>query len=97
MLGEKFGGGVAALEFGHVVEIAIVQRRQHGLQRVMRAADVDDDAVAIERLGDEGRVDHEGRAVQRLRRPEHGAAERMGDHDVVANFDGEQGTSFRGK
>ena len=27
--------------------------------------------------------------------PEHGAAERMGDHDVVANFNGEQGTSSR--
>ena len=38
-----------------------------------------------------------GRAVQRLRRPEHGAAERMGDHDVIADFNGEQGTSFRGK
>ena len=61
----------------------------------MRAADVDDDTVAIERLGDEGRIDDEGRAVQRLRRPEHGAAERMGDHDVVANFNGEQGTSSR--
>ena len=35
----------------------------------MRAADVDDDAVVIERLGDEGRVDHERRAVQRLRGP----------------------------
>ena len=36
----------------------------------------------------------EGRAVQRLRGPEHGAAERMGDHDVIANFNGEQGTSL---
>ena len=43
----------------------------------------------VERLGDERHVDDEGRAMQRLRRPEHGAAERMGDHDVVANFDGE--------
>ena len=60
----------------------------------MRAADVDDDPVAVERFGDEGRVDDEGRAVQRLRRAEHGAAEGMGDHDVVANFNCEQGTSF---
>ncbi len=42
-------------------------------------------------------VDDEGCAMQRLRRPEHGAAERMGDHDVVANFNSEQGTSFRCK
>ena len=59
----------------------------------MGAADVDDDAVVVERLGDEGRVDDEGRAMQRLRRAEHGAAERMSDHDVVANFNGEQGNS----
>ena len=93
MLGEKFGRGVAPLEFGYLVEIAIVQRRRYGLERVMRATDVDDDTIVIERLGDEGRVDDEGCAVQRLRGPEHGAAERMGDHDVIANFNGEQGTS----
>ena len=29
--------------------------------------------------------------MQRLRRAEHVAAERMGDHDVIANFDGEHG------
>ena len=61
----------------------------------MRAADVDHDAVGIERVGDERRIDHEGRAVQRLRRAEHRAAKRMGDHDVVADFDGEQGNLFR--
>ena len=61
----------------------------------MRAADIDHDAVGIERLGDEGRIDDEGRAMQRLRRAEHRAAERMGDHDVVANFDGEQGTPLK--
>ena len=42
----------------------------------------------VERLGDERDIDHEGRAVQRLRRAEHLALERMGDHDVVADFDG---------
>jgi hypothetical protein len=30
--------------------------------------------------------------MQGLRRAEHGPAERMSDHDVVANFNGEQGT-----
>ena len=85
------------LNSGHLVEVAIVERRQHGLECVVCAADVDDDAVGVERLGNEGRVDDEGRAVQRLRRAEYGAAERMSDHDVVANFNGEQGTSFRRK
>ncbi len=56
----------------------------------MRPPDIDDDAVGVERLGHERRVDDEGRSVQRLRRAKHGAAERMSDHDVVADFDGEQ-------
>jgi hypothetical protein len=63
MPGQKFGRGVVALEFRHVVEIAIIQRRHDGLERIVRAADVDDDAVGIERIGEEGRVDDEGRAV----------------------------------
>ena len=48
-----------------------------------------DDAVLVERLGHECGIDDEGRAMQRLRRAEHRAPERMGDHDVVADFDGE--------
>ena len=47
--------------------------------------------LRVERLGDERGIDHEGRAVQRLRRAEHRAAKRMGDHDVIADFDDEQG------
>ena len=89
VLGQEFGRGVGALELRHVVEIAVVQRLEHGLERLVRAADVDHDAVAVELIGDERGIDHEGRAVQRLRRAEHRAAERMGDHDVVADFDGE--------
>ncbi len=75
VLGEKFSGRVAALEVRHVVEIAIVQGAQYGLERVVGAADVDHDPVAVERFGDEGCVDDEGRAVQRLGRAEDGAAE----------------------
>ncbi len=95
VLGQEFGRGVVALELRHVVEVAVVQRLQHRLQHLMRAADVDHDAVLVERLGDERRIDHEGRAVQRLRRAEHRAAKRMGDHDVVADFDGEQGMPLK--
>ena len=92
MLGEEFGRGVDAFEFRHVVEIAIIERRERRLERFVRPADIDDDAVGIERLGDEGRIDDKGRPMQGLRRAEHGPAERMSDHDVVADFDGEQGT-----
>ena len=74
MLGQKFGSGIAALQLRYFVEIAIIQRRQHCLERLMGAADIDNDTVAVERLGGKGRVDNEGRAMQRLRWSEHGAA-----------------------
>ena len=61
----------------------------------MRPPDIDNDAIGVERLGNERGVDHKGRAMQGLRRAEHGPAERMGDHDVVADFDGEQGTLLK--
>ena len=91
MLGQEFRRGVDALELRHLVEVAVIERRQHRLERIVRAANVDDNSVVIEGIRDEGCIDHEGRPVQRLRRPEDGALERMGDHDVVANFDGKQG------
>ena len=52
-----------------------------------------DHIVAVELFGEEGGVDHKGRAVQRLCRSKYRAPERMGDHDMVANFDGVQETS----
>ena len=58
----------------------------------MGAADIDHDAVLVEPLGEERGAHHEGRAVQFLRRPEHRAAERMRDHDLVGDFNGEHGT-----
>jgi len=95
MLGKKFGSSVLAPEFGHVVEIAIIERCQGHLERLVRAADINDNAVRIERLGEEGRIDDEGRPMQRLCRAKNGTVERMGDHDVVADFDGEQGTPLK--
>ena len=62
---------------------------EHRLEHVVGAPDVDHDAVLVQPFGDERDRDREGRAVQRLRRAEHGAAERMRDHDVVGYFDGE--------
>src|SRR5262245_47351650 len=90
MLGEKFGRGVGTFELRHLVKIAIVEWCQRRLKRFVRAPDIDDDAVRIERFGEEGCVDDECRAMQRLRRTENDATERMGDHDVVADFDGKQ-------
>ena len=49
VLRQEFGRRVVALELRHVVEIAVVQRLQHRLQHLVRAADVDHDAVLVER------------------------------------------------
>ena len=95
VFGQKFGRGVLAFELRHVIEVLVVQRLEHFFQRFKCAADVDHDAVAVERIGDERGIDHEGRAVQRLRRAEHRAAKRVGDHDVIADFDDEQGCLSR--
>ena len=90
MFAQKLGRRVDALEFGRIIEIAIVQRPQYRSKGIVRAADIDHDPIGVECLGNEGRIDDECGAMQRLRRPKHGAAERMGDHDVIADFDGEQ-------
>ncbi len=89
MPGEEFGRRIDAGEVGRLVEIAVVERREDGFERVMRAADIDHDSVRIEPLRHERGVDDEGRPVQPLRGTEHLAAKRMGDHDVMADFDGE--------
>jgi hypothetical protein len=47
-------------------------------------------------LAVERHVDHEGGAVELLRRAEERASERVGDHDVVADFDGIHGTILAG-
>ena len=90
VFGQKFGRRVDAFEFAQVIEIAIVQRGEGGLQHFVRAADIDYDSVRIETLGKEGCVDNECCPVQSLRWPEHRSTERMGNHDVVTDFYGKQ-------
>ena len=84
-----------ALEFGHFVEIAVVERSQNRLERIMCAADIDHDSIVVEALGDKGSIHHECGAMHLLRGSKNRALERMGDHDVIANFDSEQGSSLR--
>ena len=43
---------VLSCKFRHVVEIAVVQRREHRLEDVVRAPDVDDDALLRQVLAD---------------------------------------------
>jgi hypothetical protein len=52
----------------------------------MGTPDIDDDAVLIEPFGEERGAHHEGGAVQFLRGTEHGATERVGNHDLVRDF-----------
>ena len=60
-------------------------------------ADIDDKIVGIEPLVEERHIDHEGRAMEALGGAEDSAGEAVGDHDVVADFDGEQGTPLTGR
>jgi len=69
----------------------VVERPEYAVKRLVRPTDIHHHAVGIELLRHEGRIDHESRAMQRLRRPKQLAAKRMSNHDVVANFDGKQG------
>jgi hypothetical protein len=57
----------------------------------MGATDIDDDGILRQRFAKEGDIDDKGRAVELLRRAEQIALERMGDHDVIADFDGIHG------
>jgi hypothetical protein len=55
------------------------------------AANINNDAIVIELIRKESGINHECRAMQRLCRPEYVAAKRLGNHNVVANFDSEHG------
>jgi len=90
--GEHLGGGVHPGERRVVVEVAVGQRTDDGVQLVGRPPDVDDDPVVVEPRPAERRVDHERRAVQLLRRAEHLAAQAVGHHHVVPDGQAEHGT-----
>src|SRR5207344_2498567 len=66
MFGQKFGRGVEAFEFWQLVQISIIQGSQCCLERFMCAADVDHNAVLVERFGVKSRIDDEGGTVRRL-------------------------------
>src|SRR5690606_11361526 len=84
-LREELRRRVLAGERGLVVEIAVVQLREHRTQRFARGADVDDDAVRVERGAPELDVDDVRRAVQTLRGTERLAGEAVRDQEVVAD------------
>jgi hypothetical protein len=83
--GQHLGRGVPSGEGRFLVQVAVVQLTHHRLQRGRGQADIDDDAVLVQLRPAEGQVDDIGGAVQLLRRAEHGAAEAVGDHEMVAD------------
>src|SRR6478672_12387905 len=58
--GQRLGGGVPSGEGGFVVQVAVAEVGDHGLELFGGPADVDDDAVGVERLPLERGVDHVG-------------------------------------
>ena len=90
---EHLGGRVGARERRFVVEIAVGQLGHHVVQLLGRTADVDQDPAVVEALAAKRRVDHEGRAVQPLGRPENLPLEAVRHHHVVADGYAEHGTS----
>src|ERR1700722_9993072 len=94
---QVFGGRVGAVEVRDLVEISIVAGLEKRLQRLVSAANIDDDPVGVESVGKESCVNHKGCAVERLGRAENASTKRMGDHDMVANFNGEQCDTSSGR
>ena len=88
--GQHLGGGVDAGELRLVVQVAVVELAEDGVELLGGQADVHDDAVGVELGPPEGRVDDVRRAVQPLGGSEDLAAETVGDHHVVADRHAEQ-------
>ncbi len=88
---ERFGRAPLARELRHIVEVAVIERTERSLQRVVGRADVDDNVVRAELLAEKCDIDDESRAVNFLRRAKEFALQAVGDHDVVADLDGVHG------
>src|SRR6266568_6160595 len=93
MPGQKFGGGVNALELRQLVELAIVERDERLFEHFVGARDVDDDAMGVEFIGEKGHANDERRAMHLLRRAENVPVEGVGNHDLVGDFNRVHGFS----
>ncbi len=91
MAAERFGRAPLAREFRRLIKIAVSERAERRLQRVVGGPDVDDDVMRAELLAEECDIDDESRSVHFLRRAEEFTLQAVGNHDVVADFDGVHG------
>ncbi len=78
------------LKAGDLVEIGVVDRLEHGRQRLGSAADIDHDIVLIERLAEKSDIDDESCAMRVLGRAKKFTGQAVRDHDVVADFESVQ-------
>jgi hypothetical protein len=77
---------------GELVEIAIVELGEHRLQQIKSAADITNDPIGIKRVPPQFSLNHEGRAVQLLSRPENSAHQTVRNHEVMADGDAVHGS-----
>ena len=94
-LGESLGRRVHAGERGLVVEVAVVEPGQHGVQLLRGQPDVHHDVVGVEVGPPERGVHHERGPVQPLGRPEDLAPEAVGDHEVITDGHAEHRFTLR--
>jgi hypothetical protein len=83
-VGEEFGCGITAGEFRDLVEVAIVQLRQHLSHVLGCATDVNDNPVGIDCPTLELDIDDIRSAMQPLRGSKDFTPEAVRDHDVIA-------------
>jgi hypothetical protein len=94
VLAEELGGRVLAVELRNLVEVLEVHDAQDLLQRVLRGSKVDDQAVLVELVGDEDRLDLVRDDVHELGGAEDLALERVRTFQVVADRQREHGNDL---
>src|SRR4029077_20867781 len=87
LAGEELGRRIATAEFRQLVEIVVIELAEHDLQQVESATDVANDAVGIERLPAQLRLDHKSCSMELLRGPEDSADQAVRDHAMMADGD----------
>jgi hypothetical protein len=93
--GERLRRGVRAGELRLLVQVAVAQLAEHGVQHLGGGTDVHDEPGLVELGAPEGGVDDERRAVQALGRSEHRAPEAVRHHHGVADGHAEHGFTLR--
>src|SRR5262249_17775711 len=89
VLGQELRRRIDPLELRKLIEIAKSKRGKRRLELLVCPADVDDNSVLVEPLGQKCRANDERRPMQRLCGTENLATKRMRDHDLIGYFDRE--------